>query len=86
MFRIIASDFANCDIVWHANKAGVARSGELGYTIGTYEMRFKDVAGKMVLNKGKYLILWKKEADGSWKVLFDMFNTDLPPSASLPPA
>jgi len=84
--KAIASDFANSDLVWHPTKAGVARSGELGYTSGTYEMRFKDAAGKMVLDKGKYLTVWKKEADGSWKVLFDMFNTDLPPGAALPPA
>jgi ketosteroid isomerase-like protein len=76
--RAIASDFANNDLVWHPNKAGVARSGELGYTSGTYGVRFKDAAGKMVLDKGKYLTVWKKEADGSWKVLFDIFNSDLP--------
>ena len=78
--KAIASDFANSDLVWHANKAGVARSGEPGYTSGTYEMKSKNAAGKMVLDKGKYLTVWKKEADGSWKVLFDMFNSDLPPS------
>ncbi len=78
--KAIASDFALGDLAWHPNKAGVARSGELGYTSGTYEMRLKGAAGKTVLDKGKYLTVWKKEADGSWKVLFDMFNSDLPPS------
>jgi len=78
--KAIASDFANSDLVWHPNKSGVARSGELGYTSGTYEMRLKSAPGKTILDKGKYLTVWKKEADGSWKVLFDMFNSDLPPS------
>jgi len=82
--KAIASDFTNSDLVWHANKAGVARSGELGYTSGTYEMRFKNAAGKMVLDKGKYLTVWKKQGNGSWNVLFDMFNTDLPPGAGMP--
>jgi ketosteroid isomerase-like protein len=76
--KAIASDFANSNLVWRANKVGVARSGELGYTSGTYEMKFKDAAGKMAVDKGKYLTIWKKDADGSWKVLFDMFNSDLP--------
>jgi ketosteroid isomerase-like protein len=78
--KAIASDFANDNITWHANKVGVARSGDLGYTSGTYEDTFKDASGKIVPDKGKYLTVWKKEADGSWKVLFDMSNSDLPPS------
>jgi ketosteroid isomerase-like protein len=78
--KAIASDFANDNITWHANKVGVARSGDLGYTSGTYEDTFKDASGKGVPDKGKYLTVWKKEADGSWKVLFDMSNSDLPPS------
>jgi ketosteroid isomerase-like protein len=78
--KAIASDFAHDDLTWHANKAGVARSGDLGYTSGTYEMTFKDATGKTVSDKGKYLTVWKKQADGSWKVLYDMFNSDLPAS------
>jgi ketosteroid isomerase-like protein len=85
--KLIGSAFAfpNYTLSWHANKAGVARSGELGYTSGTYDFSFKDASGKTIADKGKYLTVWKKEADGSWKVLFDMFNSDLP-NPSMPPA
>jgi ketosteroid isomerase-like protein len=73
----------NLKITWHADKADVARSGELGYTSGTYEMTFTDPAGKTIPDKGKYVTIWKKQADGSWKVLLDIFNTDMPaPGAS----
>jgi ketosteroid isomerase-like protein len=41
-------------------------------------MSFKNAAGKTVSDKGKYLIVWKKHADGSWKVLFDISNSDRP--------
>jgi ketosteroid isomerase-like protein len=68
----------NLKITWHADKADVARSGELGYTSGTYEMSFTDSAGKTIPDKGKYVTLWKKQPDGSWKVLLDIFNTDMP--------
>jgi ketosteroid isomerase-like protein len=80
--KLTASAFAIPDfkLVWHPDKLGVARSGELGYTSGTYLWSFKDASGKPVSDRGKYLTVWKKQADGSWKVLFDMFNTDLPPS------
>ncbi|MGO9512458.1 MAG: YybH family protein [Steroidobacteraceae bacterium] len=78
--KSIASDFAFGDLLWHADQAGVSRSGDLGYTSGTYKFTFKDPSGKPVIDNGKYLTVWKKQADGSWKVLYDMFNTDMPPS------
>jgi len=78
--KLIASDFGNDDTTWHANKVGVARSGDLGYTSGTTENSIKDASGKTKSDKGKYLTVWKKQTDGSWKVLYDMFNSDLPPT------
>jgi ketosteroid isomerase-like protein len=69
--KAIADDFASGDLIWHANKAGVASSGP----VGTYDLKMKSASGKTVLDKGKYLPVWKKHADGTWKVLF---NSDLP--------
>jgi uncharacterized protein (TIGR02246 family) len=80
----IAKSFAgfftlpNLKITWRADKADVAKSGELGYTSGTYQMSFSDPAGKTVSDKGKYVTVWTKQTDGSWKVLLDIFNTDMP--------
>ena len=68
---------------WKATKAEVARSGDVGYTTGTYEINETDASGKLKTDKGKYLAVWKKQADGSWKCVADMFNTDLP---ATPPA
>ena len=65
-------------VTWQPNEADVARSGDLGYTSGSYKMSFKNAAGKSVSDKGKYLIVWKRHADGSWKVLFDISNSDRP--------
>lgn len=72
----------NLKISWNADKAEVARSGELGYTSGTYQMSFNDPSGKEATDKGKYVTVWKKQADGSWKVMLDIFNTDLPPAGA----
>jgi ketosteroid isomerase-like protein len=63
---------------WKATKVEVARSGDLGYVTGTYELSETDASGKPMVDKGKYLEIWKKQADGSWKCVADMFNTDLP--------
>jgi len=80
--KATASAFAIPDfkLEWHPDQVAVARSGELGYTSGTYTWTFKDASGKPASDKGKYLTVWKKQKDGSWTVLLDMFNTDLPPN------
>lgn len=68
---------------WTATKVDVAKSGDLAYVTGTYELSETDASGKPVTDKGKYLEVWKKQADGSWKCVADMFNTNLP---AAPPA
>lgn len=55
---------------WTPTKAEVSRSGEVGYTTGTYEAG----AGGTV-ERGKYVTVWKK-VDGTWKVAEDAFNAD----------
>jgi ketosteroid isomerase-like protein len=69
-------------ISWNATGAEVARSGELGYTTGLYELSFKDPTGKVINDNGKYVTVWQQQSDGSWKVSKDIFNSNLP----LPPA
>jgi ketosteroid isomerase-like protein len=63
---------------WTPTRADVAASGDLGTTIGTYEM---SMAGSS--EKGKYVTVWRKQTDGSWKVVDDIFNADAP---TQPPA
>jgi ketosteroid isomerase-like protein len=61
-------------INWKTTHVEVAKSGELGYITGTYEMSGKNGSN----DRGKYLEVWKKQADGSWKCGADMFSSDLP--------
>jgi len=63
---------------WKATKAEVARSGDLAYLIGTYELTVNDAGGKPINDRGKYSEVWRKQADGKWKVVADTFNSDLP--------
>ena len=72
--KSIQEDFSAGDLTWVPNAVGVARSGDLGYTSGLYESKLKGAA----VDNGKYLTIWKKEADGSWGVLYDTFNSDRP--------
>src|SRR5690242_402761 len=66
---------------WTASIVEVARSGDLAYVTGTYELSETDSSGKPATDKGKYLEVWKKQPDGSWKCALDMFNSDLPSEA-----
>jgi ketosteroid isomerase-like protein len=61
-------------IQWDPMTADVSVSGDLGYSKGTYEMRYSDQQGKMVVQKGSYVAVWKKGADGVWKLAVDISN------------
>ena len=67
---------------WKATKVEVAQSGDLAYVSGNYEFNEKDPAGNPITDKGKYLEVWKKQSDGNWKCVADMFNSDLPTVAA----
>jgi uncharacterized protein (TIGR02246 family) len=52
----------------------VARSGDLAYEYGTYDVQTEVKKGKVTDEKGKYVVVWKKQADGSWKAAADISN------------
>lgn len=66
---------------WKATKVEVSRSGDLAWITGTYELSETDERGRPMVDKGKYLEVWKKQPDGSWKCVADTFNTDLSSAA-----
>ena len=66
-----------------ATKLEVSRAGDLAYTQGTYTATGTDPATKKVLTmKGKYVTVFKKQPDGSWKAVADIFNADGPPTVA----
>lgn len=67
-------------ITWRASAAEVGSGGDLGYTMGTYEITMDGPEGTPIRIDGKYLTVWQKQSDGAWMVTADMFNADGPPS------
>ena len=65
-------------ISWQTTKAEVARAGDMGYSVGTYQMGMNDPDGNPMTDRGKYTTVWRKQPDGNWKSIVDIFNTDLP--------
>jgi ketosteroid isomerase-like protein len=66
-------------LTWTPVGADMSASGDLGYTYGTFEFRSKDKDGKPVVDYGKYTTIWKRQKDGSWKVVLDMGNASAAP-------
>ena len=73
-------DDKNNQLTWAPVGADISASGDLGYTYGTYEFRSKDKDGKPFVDHGKYTSIWKKQQDGSWKVVLDMGNASPEPA------
>src|SRR4051812_48743252 len=63
------------DFSWKLVHAEAA--GDLAYTDGTYSMSYKGADGKQVVDKGKYITVWRVDKSGQWKVIRDIFNSDV---------
>lgn len=63
---------------WTPMYVEAAKSGDLAYILGSYTMTTKAAKGTPATDRGKYLAVWKKQPDGSWKIEADMWNSDLP--------
>ena len=56
----------------------VQTSGDLAVQTGTYDQTLQPKTGKALHDVGKYLLVWKRQPDGGWKVFREIYNTDLP--------
>jgi ketosteroid isomerase-like protein len=54
---------------WKPSHAEIAKSGELGYSYGIYELKLGDTT-----LSGTYVNIWKKENDGEWKFVLNSDN------------
>ena len=71
-------------LTWTPLRAEVSASGDLGWTTGSYEMTRLDEQGAPHVRRGKYVTIWRRQADGSWKAVLDGGNPDTPPPAPAP--
>ncbi|MEE8349277.1 MAG: SgcJ/EcaC family oxidoreductase [Acidobacteriota bacterium] len=55
-------------------------SGDLAFGRGTYTTTMTPKAGgEPIQDEGKYLVIFQKQPDGSWKAIRDTWNSDNPP-------
>ena len=58
-------------LTWTATDAAMGPSGDMGYTWGHFEGHSKDANGNPVTTSGRYITIWRRQPDGSWKVALD---------------
>ena len=63
------------DIKMDFNIIDITGKGDLAYVYGKYTLVFLPSGAK---DNGKYIEIWRKQADGKWQVNYDIFNTSVP--------
>ena len=82
--KLFAELFASpgFEIDWEVTRVEVSRAGDLGYVVGTHKVTVNDAEGNPVTDRGKWIAIWKKQADGTWKCIEDIWNSDGPAAAA----
>jgi len=62
-------------ITFAPSKVVVAKSGDLAYEVGAFQITVNDAQGKPAISTGKFVVTWQKRS-GQWKVVADIFNDD----------
>jgi ketosteroid isomerase-like protein len=66
-------------ITWHPVFAAIARSADLGYTTGPAEF-YKSRGEKKPVGFGNFVSIWRKDANGVWKVALDVGSNHAQPN------
>jgi uncharacterized protein (TIGR02246 family) len=74
----------NFSLSFAAERVVVARSGDLAYETGSYVMTMSGPDGEPATEQGHYVVIWRKQADGSWKVAIDAPLSDPPAQPAAP--
>ena len=66
-----AGSFDNVTLEWEPTFVDISESGDLAYTYGDYVFTRTDSLGNISKNTGVFHTVWKKQADGTWKYVWD---------------
>ncbi len=82
-------------LTWTPQGAQMGPSNDMGFTWGHYTGTSKDADGKPLITTGRYITIWRKLPNGTWKVALDASANEpadpgtcctLPSPAAPPPA
>ena len=66
-FTVTAASFKTTDLIV---------TGDYAIETGIYEMTMRPETGSPIADVGKYISIWQKQSDGSWKMVRDITNSD----------
>jgi ketosteroid isomerase-like protein len=61
-------------ISWEPEEVVVAPSGDMGYTTGRNQLTMPDASGNLKTETGRYVTVWRREPDGTWRCVIDIWN------------
>lgn len=61
-------------ITWEPERAVISQAGDIGYLIEHNRVTFADSTGRTRTMLGKGVTVWKKDANGDWKCVVDIWN------------
>jgi ketosteroid isomerase-like protein len=67
-------------ISWEPISVFVTGSGELAYMLEQNQITVNDSLGNPITEFNKSVTIWKKDPEGSWKNVVDMWNAQPPPN------
>jgi uncharacterized protein (TIGR02246 family) len=53
-------------------------AGNIAVETGNYDINIQPEVAPPILDHGKYMVIWQKQSDNSWKLKRDMWSSDLP--------
>ena len=56
----------------------VGGRGDMAYEIGKTKVRIQPEGQAAMTDSTKYLVIWKRQADATWKVHVDIWNVSTP--------
>jgi ketosteroid isomerase-like protein len=71
-------DDPSYSLTWEPLGAEVSASGDLGYTWGRYRRRVGGETEEADVSEGKYVTVWRRDGNGTWKVAADIGNSGAP--------
>ncbi len=74
------SNIPGFKISWEPLSVSVSKNGDMAYMIEQNKIIVNDSLGNPITEYNKAVTVWRKEADGSWKNIVDMWNATPSPN------
>jgi uncharacterized protein (TIGR02246 family) len=64
------------DLIFTPTQIVVAKARDMALDLGTFKLTVVGAQGKSEVTVGKYVVVWKRQPGGMWRVAADIFNSD----------